>query len=58
MKIGEVSKIVGISTSAIRFYERHGLLGSVKVSRAGNGYRIYSSQEVEEILLIIKFNEK
>lgn len=57
MKIGEVSKIVGISTSAIRFYERHGLLGSGRISRAGNGYRVYSSQDLEEILLIVKFKE-
>ena len=57
MKIGEVSKIVGLSTSAIRFYERHGLLGSGRISRARNGYRTYSSQDVEEILLIVKFKE-
>jgi DNA-binding transcriptional MerR regulator len=57
MKIGEVAKIVGLSTSAIRFYERHGLLGSSRVSRAENGYRVYSSRDIEEILLIVKFKE-
>lgn len=57
MKIGEVSKIVGLSTSAIRFYERHGLLGPGRVSRAGNGYRVYSPQDLEEIQLIVKFKE-
>lgn len=55
MKIGKVAKIVGVSTSAIRFYEREGLLVSGKVSRAENGYRVYSSQDLEEILLIVKF---
>ena len=57
MKIGEVAKRVGINTSAIRFYERHGLLASSKMSRAENGYRIYSTQDIEDILLILKFKE-
>ncbi len=57
MRIGEVSKILGINTSAIRFYERNGLVNSGGVSRADNGYRIYSSRDLEEIRLIIKFKE-
>lgn len=55
MKIGEVSKIVGLSSSAIRFYERHGLLTNTAISRAENGYRVYGQKEIEEIQLIIKF---
>jgi len=57
MKIGEVSKILGINSSAIRFYERHGLINSKDITRARNGYRIYDQQDVEEIRLIIKFKE-
>ena len=58
MRIGEVSKIVGISNSAIRFYDRHGLINSNNcITRAKNGYRIYEPQNIEEIKLIIKFKE-
>ena len=54
VKIGEVSKIVGISSSAIRFYERHGLVNANRIYRAANGYRVYRQQDVEEIQLIIR----
>lgn len=57
MKIGEVSKILGINSSRIRFYERHGLLDSSYVNRAENGYRIYTQRALEELRLIIKFKE-
>lgn len=57
MKIGEVAKIVGISSSAIRFYERHGLIKANAISRAANGYRSYSQKDIDEILLIIRFKE-
>ena len=57
MKIGEVAKIVGLSSSAIRFYERQGLLTSSGGVRTDNGYRVYGPKEVEEILLIVKFKE-
>jgi len=57
MKIGEVARIVGISSSAIRFYERHGLINSKKIGRAQNGYRIYSQKDLEEIQLIVMFKE-
>ncbi len=57
MKIGEVAKIVGLNASAIRFYERHGLLKSTRVSRSINGYRVYSPTDIEEIKLIVKFKE-
>jgi len=57
MRIGEVAKIVGIRTSAIRFYERHGLIQPHRINRAENGYRIYSQGDLEEIQLIVKFKE-
>lgn len=57
MRIGEVSKMLGIKSSAIRFYERHGLLNSNNINRAENGYRIYSQRDLEELQLIIRFKE-
>ena len=39
MRIGELSKRTGISTSRIRFYEKHDVLP--KPTRNGNGYRTY-----------------
>lgn len=57
MKIGEISKILGINTSTVRFYERHGLIDSSRINRAENGYRIYSQRDLEDLRLIIKFKE-
>ncbi len=57
MRIGEVSKILGINNSAIRFYERHGLINSSNITRAENGYRIYGQRDLEELRLIIRFKE-
>lgn len=57
MKIGEVAKQLGINASAIRFYERHGLISTSKVNREENGYRNYSSQDIETISLICRFKD-
>ena len=57
MRIGEVAKILGINNSAIRFYERHGLLNSGSINRTDNGYRVYSQKDLEELRLIIRFKE-
>ncbi len=57
MRIGEVSKLLGVNSSAIRFYERHGLINSSSINRGENGYRIYSQKDIEEIRLIITFKE-
>ncbi len=50
MKIGELAKISGLTTSRIRFYEASGLIKSV--ARKANGYRDYAP-ETEWILQII-----
>jgi len=55
MKIGEVAKALGINSSAIRFYERNGLINANRINRAENGYRVYSQQDVEDIQRIMKF---
>lgn len=49
MKIGEISKITGLSIDAIRFYERSGLIKGP--SRTEAGYREYNLDLVE----ILKF---
>ncbi len=43
MRIGELSTASGLSRDALRYYERQGLLASV---RGGNGYRHYDARAV------------
>ena len=50
MQIGALSKATGLSVSAIRFYESHGLLAAGKRS-AGN-YRLYDSSAVDRAKFI------
>lgn len=50
MKIGELSKLTGLSASRIRFYESAGLLHAV--ARRTNGYREYPP-ETASVLEII-----
>lgn len=57
MKIGEISKILGVNSSTVRFYERHGLINTNNIKRAENGYRIYNQRDLEELQLILKFKD-
>ena len=50
LKIGELSSQTGISTEAIRYYERIGLLPEPE--RAENGYRLYGEEDVERLRFI------
>jgi DNA-binding transcriptional MerR regulator len=50
MRIGELARATGISTQAIRFYEREGLLPPAR--RGANGYRCYDSTAEAEIRFI------
>ncbi|MCG7400247.1 MerR family transcriptional regulator [Caballeronia zhejiangensis] len=50
MQIGELAERTGLTTSRIRFYERIGLLKSVK--RENNGYRSYPDDAVLVLKLI------
>jgi MerR family copper efflux transcriptional regulator len=50
MRIGELSRRTGISTSRIRFYEKHEVLP--KPIRDGNGYRAYPDTAVKILSLI------
>lgn len=49
MRIGELARQAGVNTSAIRYYERMGLLPAAE--RAG-GQRRYAQDALEQVLLI------
>ncbi len=49
-KIGDLSEKTGISTEAIRYYERIGLIPESQ--RADNGYRVYTQPDVERLNFI------
>jgi DNA-binding transcriptional MerR regulator len=51
MKIGELSKRIGLAPSKIRFYEAHGLIAPVQ--RRANGYRDYLPQSAQLLQIII-----
>ena len=55
MKIGELSKLTGVSTSTIRFYEKHGLIPTV--TRRRNGYRSYDDLAVSRLQTIANCRE-
>ena len=48
--IGEVSKIIGISTSKIRFWEKE--FDSIKPKKNKKGNRIFSKKELNKLKLI------
>lgn len=50
MNIGQASKLSGISSKMIRYYEQIGLLDTAK--RSASGYRIYSEQDLKTLFFI------
>jgi MerR family copper efflux transcriptional regulator len=50
MNISEVAKLTGLTAKAIRFYESKGVIK--EASRSANGYRQYTTAQVEELQLI------
>lgn len=50
MKIGELAKRAGVSTSRVRFYEERGLL--LPAARADNGYRSYGPEDLERLVRV------
>lgn len=52
MRIGELSKRVGVSRDAIRLYERRGLIRSEAGEAETNNYRIYAEDAVITLELI------
>jgi DNA-binding transcriptional MerR regulator len=51
MRIGQLAQRVGISTDAVRFYERSGWLP--RASRRDNAYREYGEADVEHLRLLV-----
>lgn len=52
MRIGELAKKVGITTQAIRYYERIGLFENP--ARNPSGYRIYEDHAVDFLMFVKK----
>lgn len=50
MRIGRLAREAGTPTSAIRYYERHGLLPSAK--RTESGYRLYEEESLARLRFI------
>lgn len=48
--IGELAKSAGVSTDTVRHYERSGVIS--KPRRSPNGYRLYRSEALEQIVLV------
>ncbi|WP_369404575.1 MerR family DNA-binding transcriptional regulator [Secundilactobacillus odoratitofui] len=54
--IGQVAKRLGVSTSTIRFYDKHGLLPFVK--RDENGIRQFSENDMNYLDVITVLKKK
>ena len=52
MKIGEIAKAAGVTTSRIRFYELKGIIAPA--DRGANGYRDYP----EDLVALLRFIEQ
>lgn len=50
MRIGQVAEATGVSTKALRFYEREGLLDEPE--RTASGYRNYSKSAVDRVAFV------
>jgi MerR family Zn(II)-responsive transcriptional regulator of zntA len=50
MKISQLAKLSGMSAHTLRYYEKSGLITSIK--RSGNNYREYSEDDVATALFI------
>jgi len=50
LTIGKLSRRVGLRPSAIRYYERHGILP--RSSRLLNGYRVYGEDSVQSVRFV------
>ncbi len=48
--VGELAESAGVSTDTVRHYERNGVIS--KPRRAANGYRLYRSDALEQIVLV------
>ena len=49
MTTGEVARACGVSADSIRYYEKHGVIASV---RGANGYRAYGEDVVRRVSIL------
>jgi len=52
MHVGELAKRVGVSTSAVRYYEKEGLIAPAP--RTDAGYRLYSAETVGRLKFLLR----
>jgi DNA-binding transcriptional MerR regulator len=52
MRIGELARRVGLSTSAVRYYEKEGLIAPVP--RTDTGYRLYGTEVVGRLQFLLR----
>jgi len=52
MRIGQLARMVGVTTSRIRFYEAHGIIAPA--ARAANGYRDYDAKTAASLRFIVQ----
>jgi len=50
LTIGELSKVVGLNTPTIRYYEEIGLIPPAQ--RSASGYRVYSEEDAQRLRFI------
>ena len=50
-KIGEVAKLLGISSETVRYYEREGVIQSQKIDQ-GSGYRYYEALDINALMRV------
>ncbi len=55
VNVSEMAREVGIAPSAVRFYERRGILP--RPDRQRNGYRDYSPEDVSRIRLVVTLRQ-
>lgn len=56
MKISEIADFFGISTKAMRIYEKKGIIKPCKID-AENGYRYYSADQVKQLNALIALQD-
>jgi len=56
LTIGQFSKIAQVTTKSLRYYDQIGLLKPAYLAKE-NGYRYYSTSQLEEVLFIQRLKE-
>jgi MerR family copper efflux transcriptional regulator len=51
MNVSNIARIVGIAPSAVRFYERKGILP--RAPRQSNGYRAYTDEDLSRLRIVV-----